>query len=81
MPAVVECRSDYTYAQRPSALYWEGQRRVVAAVEAEWRTPGGKGFRVRATDGAVFVLTYVESLDDWQIQPLGDESPTTTDGS
>lgn len=79
MPALVECRSDYTYAQRPSALTWEGRRRAVAVVEAEWRAPNGKGFRVRTVDGAVFVVTYVEQFDEWQIQLIGDDSQTAAD--
>ncbi len=79
MPRAVECRSEYTYAQRPSALLWAGRRREVAAVLAEWRAPGGKGFRVRAVDGAVFVVTYVEQFDEWQIQLIGDASQTTQD--
>jgi hypothetical protein len=79
MPHAVECRSDYTYAQRPSALTWEGRRREVAEVLSEWRAPGGKSFRVRTVDGAVFGVTYVEQFDEWQIQLIGDESQTTKD--
>lgn len=81
MPSAVECRSDYAYAQRPVALTWEGRRLEVAGVPAEWRTPAGKHFRVRVAEGRVFELTYVEPLDEWQIQPLGDESRTTAEGS
>jgi hypothetical protein len=42
----------------------------VAEVLSEWRTPEGKGFRVRAGDGRAFEITYVESLDEWQIRPI-----------
>lgn len=79
--AAVECRSDYAYAQRPVALTWDGRRLEVEAVQAEWRTPAGKHFRVRVAAGRVFELTYVEQLDEWHIQPLGDESRTTNDES
>lgn len=79
--AVVECRSDYAYAQRPTALVWEGRRLEVASLQAEWRTPAGRHFRVRTAEGRVFELRYVEQLDEWQIQPLGDESRTTAEGS
>ncbi len=71
MSPAVECRSDTTYAQRPVAVTWEGRRREVAEVLAEWRTPAGKHFRVRAADGTVFELTYVEALDEWQIRLMG----------
>ena len=66
----VECHSGYTYAQRPTALWWEGARLEVAAVLAEWRTPQGKHFRVRAADGRKFELEYSESEDAWNILPL-----------
>lgn len=70
MPAV-ECRSETTYAQRPVAVHWEGRRWAVAAVLAEARTPAGKWFRVQTVDGPIFELTYVETLDEWQIRFMG----------
>jgi hypothetical protein len=70
LPAV-ECRSDHTYAQRPVAVHWEGRRLMVTDLLAEWRTPAGKHFRARAADGAIFELTYVEALDEWQVRFIG----------
>lgn len=70
MPELVECHSGYEYAERPIALTWEGVRRVVAEVEAEWRIPGGKKFRVRTEGGEVFELEYVEGEDEWHVGQL-----------
>ena len=64
---LVSCRSDYSYAQRPVALQWEGQRLDIRTVEAEWRTPDGRAFRVAAADGRRFELVYHESNDEWQV--------------
>ena len=64
---VVECYSGVEYAERPTALWWEGQWLEVEAVEAAWRTPEGKRFRVRTKGGQVFVLVYVEMYDAWSI--------------
>lgn len=64
----VECHSGYTYAQRPAAILWEGERLPVKEVEAEWRFPGGKRFRVRAADGRIFELVYHEQHDEWEIE-------------
>jgi len=64
---VVECYSGVEYAERPTALWWEGQRLEVEAVEAAWRTPEGKRFRVRTRDGQVFELVYFELHDEWSI--------------
>ena len=67
MGAIVECRSEHEYAERPVALTWQGRRLEVAEILARWRTPGEKRFRVRTADGQVFELTYVEVSDEWRI--------------
>jgi hypothetical protein len=66
-PDLVECHSGYTYGERPIAFQWEGQRLQVAEVEASWRQPGGRRFRVRTEDGRVFELFYGELYDEWRI--------------
>jgi hypothetical protein len=70
VPEVVECHSGFEYAERPVALWWQGRRLVVEAVEAEWRISGGKKFRVRTVEGQVFELLYVELYDEWRVHPL-----------
>jgi hypothetical protein len=66
----VECHSGYAYAQRPTALWWAGARLEVKAVQAEWRTPEGKRFRVRTSDGQVFELSYSELYAEWRVHPI-----------
>ena len=66
---LVECHSGYEYAERPIALRWEGQRLQIEKVEAEWRIPGGKRFRVRTRDGRAFELFYGELYDEWRVNP------------
>ena len=70
MPDLVECHSGFEYAERPVALWWSGARLEIEAVEAQWRIPGGKKFRVRTADGQVFELLYVELYDEWRIHQL-----------
>jgi len=65
--AVVECHSGSMYGERPVALVWEGGRLPVAAVEARWREPDGRRFRVRTVDGRVFDLFYGERNDEWRV--------------
>lgn len=67
---LVECHSEYEYAERPVAFYWEGNRLEIEAIEAQWRIPGGKRFRVRAQDGRVFELFYGELYDEWRVNPV-----------
>jgi len=67
---LVECHSEYTYAERPVALRWQGERLAIEEVEQRWRIPGGLRFRVRVADGRVFELFYGELYDEWRISPL-----------
>jgi hypothetical protein len=64
---LVECHSGFAYAERPIALTWEGRRLEIAEVEAAWRIPGGRCFRVRVQDGRLFELFYGELYDEWRI--------------
>jgi hypothetical protein len=66
-PEPVECHSGASYGERPVALWWEGERLLVAKVLRRSRLPDGRGFRVRVEDGRVFDLVYHSSLDEWQI--------------
>lgn len=63
----VECRSDTEYAERPVALHWQGKRLEIAEILSRWRTPTGKGFKVRTADDQIFELIYHEDNADWQI--------------
>jgi len=68
MGQIVECHSGFTYADRPLALTWEGQRLEIAQILAGWRTPEKNRFRVRTTDGREFELAYSQVTDEWQIE-------------
>ncbi len=63
----VFCYSGYTYAQRPHAFILNGERLDVAAIETEWISPGGHGFKVNTSDGRRFKLSYDPGRDQWQI--------------
>ena len=64
----VECVSSGTYAERPIALWWAGERQEVRVIENQWRTPVGVGFRVRTVKGQIFELFYGENEDEWIVQ-------------
>ncbi|HEY46405.1 MAG TPA: hypothetical protein G4O14_06440 [Anaerolineae bacterium] len=66
-PEQVECHSGTTYGERPIALYWEGERLLIVDIEARWRLPDGRKFRVRVEDDRTFELYYVEQVDEWRI--------------
>ena len=63
----VECHSGFAYADRPTAFSWENQRFVIEVVNAEWRSPTGKHFRVTTENGFIFELIFNPAKDHWQI--------------
>ena len=67
MKHAVECYSGANYAERPIAVQWQGQRRMVVQVLRSWRTPQGPAFDVVVLDGRKFRLAYDESSDTWQV--------------
>jgi hypothetical protein len=66
-PERVECHSGYTYGERPIAFHWEGERLLIVEIQARWRLPDGRKFRVRVEDDRIFELYYLEQTDEWQI--------------
>ncbi|MFC1879816.1 hypothetical protein ACFLZW_07880 [Chloroflexota bacterium] len=64
----VECRSNDLYADRPTALWWAGERLPVARILSRWRSPAGRGFRVCTPDELVFELFYDEAADEWRVE-------------
>jgi hypothetical protein len=63
----VECHSGHTYAERPVALVFAGQRREIVEVLASWQIPGARCFRILADDLSTYELCYDEIHDEWQI--------------
>jgi hypothetical protein len=71
-PVQVVCRSDSEYAERPVALFWQGERLEIVEILSRWRTPEGKCFRVKAQklpsqEEQIFELFYHEVDDMWHI--------------
>ena len=67
---LVECHSGFAYADKPMAFLWQGQRLLIAEIQAEGRTPQVRWFRVITMDHQVFRLSYSEETDGWQIQQV-----------
>jgi hypothetical protein len=67
---LVECHSGYEYADRPVALYYEGERLEIVEIIARWRIPGGRCFRVMTAGEQAFELFYGELYDEWRVNPV-----------
>jgi hypothetical protein len=70
MRDMVECHSGYAYAERPVKFYWQGEYLEVKSIEASWRTPAERFFRVRSQDERIFELNYNEIEDEWKIKEV-----------
>lgn len=64
----VACLSGGAYADRPVAVRWDEQWVRIETIIERWRTPQGKGFRVRADEGQIFNLFYDEPHDSWRVE-------------
>lgn len=69
MTAIVECHSGYEYAERPTAVYWEGKRYRVLKILAQWRNPDERCFRVQTEGQQTFELFYNQLFDEWRVNP------------
>jgi hypothetical protein len=76
MTDIVECHSGSSYADRPTAIHWQGQRLIITELLSQGRTPQAKWFRVRVGARQLFELSFVESAvhvqsgQEWQIHQL-----------
>jgi hypothetical protein len=61
----VECYSGSEYANRPTAIFYNGKRQAISRVLTEEYTPDGKRFQVVLEDGRPLVLEYCELTDTW----------------
>ena len=68
MSDLVQCYAGYRYAERPRALFWDGQWRGITKILSQTRTPEGTEFQVRTEDDQIFRLSYQEHLDEWIVK-------------
>ena len=71
----VECYSGYKSNERPTAFSYRGRRREIAEILDRWyeggRTQGSPDidyFKVRTTEGQVFMLRYLSLFNAWSIR-------------
>jgi hypothetical protein len=71
----VECYSCYKANERPVAFTYQGRRQEVAQIIDRWyeggldpTRPESDYFKVKTTDGQVFILRYLSLFDAWSIR-------------
>jgi hypothetical protein len=70
----VECYSGYKANERPVAFTYNRDRREIEAIVDHWYEGGLDTsrpvidyFKVRTTDGRVYLLRYLSAFDTWKI--------------
>ena len=65
----VECYAGYRGEESPRRFTVAGRKVEVVTIEAQWREPGSRVFRVRGDDGRVLSLRQSESSGEWELAP------------
>ncbi len=63
----VDCYAGYKADQRPQRFRLGSEMHEVVEVEDQWYSPSATYFRVRASDGNVYVLRHDQDDDRWTL--------------
>jgi hypothetical protein len=63
----VECYAGYISDQRPLRFILGERILEVKEVEDQWYSPSSRHFKVRASDGNVYILRHDEEQDRWSL--------------
>ena len=63
----VECYAGYRPDERPLRFTLGEQVLEVREVEDRWYSPSSRHFKVRASDGNVYILRHDEEQDRWSL--------------
>ena len=64
----VEGYSGYRGEQYPQRFWLGGRLLEVGIVEDQWYSPSSRYFRVKASDGNIYVLCHNQEQDCWSLQ-------------
>jgi hypothetical protein len=67
MAVRVECYAGYRGEETPRAFFLDARRVDVAEVLDRWHGIDHRYFKVRAIDGALFILRHDTNADRWEI--------------
>ena len=72
-PPTVQCYAGYKGEQKPQRFLLGERWLEVEEVIKEWRAPAAVFFRVRASDGRIYILRRGEEAtpNNWSIEPVG----------
>lgn len=70
----VECYAGYRADERPVRFFRGDQTLEIVLIDDRWYSPGATYFRVRASDGNLYVLRHDEGQDLWTLDAFLSES-------
>jgi hypothetical protein len=68
LPVYVEAHSGYKASERPRQFVLDEQIYQIAAVLDQWYQPYATYFKVRSTEGKIYLLRYDAEADEWTLQ-------------
>ncbi len=72
----VECYAGHRGEQEPRAFYLGARRVTVVEVLDRWLAPEYRYFKIRADDGATYILRHDDAGDRWELT-LFERGPRT----
>src|SRR5262245_36448216 len=68
LPIQVEAYSGYKANERPTSFVLDEETYEIASIEDRWQDPEAEYFKVRTTDGKLYLLRYDQRADEWTLQ-------------
>jgi hypothetical protein len=65
----VECYAGHRGDEEPRRFVWCGAALEVSTILDRWLDPNHRYFKVRAGDGAVYILRHDTNSGDWELRP------------
>lgn len=66
-PIKVVAYAGYQGEQEPRSFHYRGERLQVLGIADRWYDPAGKYFKVRASDGAQYLLRCDAETSEWSL--------------
>ena len=63
----VECYAGYKGDQHPLRFSLQDRVMEVREIEDQWYSPSEQYFKVRASDGDIYILCHNEEMDIWSL--------------
>jgi hypothetical protein len=67
LPIYVDAHSGFKANERPRQFVLDEDVYEISAIEDQWYEPEAIYFKVRSTEGKVYILRYDERADEWTL--------------